>query len=40
MDAFLGVQLAWSKSTGEEGLAPRVRRDLDWALSGVLSPSP
>src|SRR5262245_27530768 len=39
MDAFLGVQLAWSKSAGGESLAARVRRDLSWALAGVLAPS-
>ncbi len=38
MDAFLGLQLAWSKRQGpaDEGLADRVRRDLRWAVAGVL----
>jgi AcrR family transcriptional regulator len=35
MDAFLGVQLAWSKALGLESLTERVRRDLAWAIRGV-----
>ncbi len=40
MDAFLGVQLAWSKADDGGSLAARVRRDLRWALTGALSPDP
>jgi AcrR family transcriptional regulator len=39
MDAFLGVQLAWSKSADAGSLVSRVRRDLSWALAGVLAPA-
>ena len=38
MDAFLGVQLAWSKASASEALADRVGRDLAWAVQGVLAP--
>jgi len=38
MDAFLGVQLAWSKASAAEALADRVERDLAWAVQGVLAP--
>lgn len=38
MDAFLGVQLAWSKSSDGGSLAARVTRDLAWAVAGVLTP--
>lgn len=37
MDAFLGIQLAWSKALGPESLADRARRDLDWAIAGALA---
>jgi hypothetical protein len=37
MDAFLGVQLAWSRAAGTSSLAARVRRDLSWAVRGVLA---
>jgi len=35
MDAFLGIQLAWSKTTSAS-LAERVRKDLSLAVRGVL----
>ena len=37
MDAFLGLQLAWSKAS-EGSLGERVRRDLAWAVRGVSRP--
>jgi AcrR family transcriptional regulator len=37
MDAFLGVQLAWCRDPAEPALAARVRRDLVFAIRGVLA---
>ncbi|MCC7137175.1 MAG: TetR/AcrR family transcriptional regulator [Planctomycetes bacterium] len=36
MDAFLGLQLAWSKGQRPGALAACVRRELAWLLDGVL----
>ena len=40
MDAFLGLQLAWSKGTVPGSLADRVRRELVFAIDGVLAFGP
>ncbi len=40
MDAFLGLQLAWSKALVPGALADRVRRELAWAIDGVLAAGP
>lgn len=41
MDAFLGMQLAWSKGQVPGRLLDRVREDLPWAVRGVLAaPAP
>lgn len=40
MDAFLGIQLAWSKALVAGALADRVRRELAWAVDGVLAVDP
>lgn len=40
MDAFLGLQLAWSKGTVPGDLRDRVRRELPWAIAGVLAAAP
>jgi AcrR family transcriptional regulator len=37
MDAFLGMQLAWSKGQVAGRFADRVRQDLPWAIRGALA---
>ncbi|MFO0934409.1 MAG: TetR family transcriptional regulator [Planctomycetota bacterium] len=39
MDAFLGVQLAWCREPAGPSLVARVRRDLGFAIRGVLAPA-
>lgn len=39
-DAYLGLQLAWAKGQSEGSLEARVRRDMAWAVSGVLRAAP
>jgi AcrR family transcriptional regulator len=37
MDAFLGMQLAWSKGQVAGRFADRVRQDMPWAIRGALA---
>ncbi len=37
MDAFLGVQLAWCREPAGPSLVARVKRDLEFAIRGVLA---
>jgi hypothetical protein len=39
MDAFLGVQLAWCREPAGPSLVARVKRDLEFAIRGVLAPA-
>ncbi len=40
MDAFLGVQLAWSKASEGASLLERVKSDMPWAVAGASMPDP
>ena len=40
MDAFLGIQLAWSKAADGESLLDRVKSDMPWAVAGASIPDP
>lgn len=40
MDAFLGIQLAWSKAAEGASLLDRVQSDMPWAVAGAATPDP